>query len=67
MASCTDGVIEAANDAGEEFGDQRLVDLICGHCGLPSEVLLERVMAGVAGFSTHEQGDDFTSVVARGA
>ena len=35
LALYTDGVTEAFNDAGEEFGEQRLIEALRQHCALP--------------------------------
>jgi len=67
LVICTDGVIEAVNEAGEEFGARRLVDLVGSRRGLPAADLLETIMAQVREFSANEQIDDITLVVARGA
>jgi serine phosphatase RsbU (regulator of sigma subunit) len=37
LALYTDGVTEAFDDNGEEFGEQRLVDALRRHRGRPSE------------------------------
>ena len=61
----TDGVTEAANACGEEFGEERLVDCLQRHAGLPSQALVTTVIDEVRGHSPHEQQDDITLVVAR--
>jgi len=65
LALYTDGVTEAFNDAGEEFGEQRLIEALRQHCALPSRLLLDRLLQHVRCFTSHEQGDDITLVVAR--
>jgi phosphoserine phosphatase RsbU/P len=65
LALYTDGVTEAFNDAGEEFGEQRLIEALRQHCALPSRALLTRLGECVRHFSPHEQHDDITLVVAR--
>ena len=42
LALYTDGVTEAFNDRGEEFGEQRLVDSLRRHCDLRPRALLTR-------------------------
>ncbi len=62
----TDGVTEAANRDGEEFGESRLVEALQKHSHLPLEALLEAVIGAVQQFSSGaEQQDDITLVIAR--
>ncbi len=65
LALYTDGVTEAFDDAGEEFGEQRLVDALRRHRDRPPESLLDCVVDEVRSFSPHEQHDDLTLIVAR--
>jgi serine phosphatase RsbU (regulator of sigma subunit)/catechol 2,3-dioxygenase-like lactoylglutathione lyase family enzyme len=65
LALYTDGVTEAFDDAGEEFGEQRLVDALRRHRERPPEALLASLVAEVRSFSPHEQHDDLTLIVAR--
>jgi serine phosphatase RsbU (regulator of sigma subunit)/predicted enzyme related to lactoylglutathione lyase len=61
----TDGVTESFNDAGEEFGEQRLIEAFRQHRELPPQALLASLAEEVRRFSPHEQHDDVTLVVAR--
>ncbi len=62
----TDGVTEASNGDGEEFGEARLVDVLISHSHLPLEGLLQAVVEAVQQFSSgSEQQDDITLVIAR--
>ena len=61
----TDGVTEAFDDAGEEFGEERLVDALRRHRERPPESLLASLVDEVRSFSPHEQNDDLTLIVAR--
>ncbi len=61
----TDGVTEAFNDEGEEFGERRLIEALRQHGALPSHALLNRLAECVRQFSPREQYDDITLVVAR--
>jgi serine phosphatase RsbU (regulator of sigma subunit)/catechol 2,3-dioxygenase-like lactoylglutathione lyase family enzyme len=61
----TDGVTEACNPAGEEYGEQRLLDVLQGHQELSSERLLSAVVDEVRKFSPGEQQDDITLMVAK--
>ena len=61
----TDGATEASNQAGEEFGDERLLESLKQHRDLSSQDLLAAVVGQVRQFSPHEQADDITLVLAR--
>jgi sigma-B regulation protein RsbU (phosphoserine phosphatase) len=62
----TDGVSEASNTEGEEFGESRLLDILRSHSHLPVEPLLQAVVAAVQQFSGgSDQQDDITMVIAR--
>ena len=65
LALYTDGATEAPNQAEEEFGEQRLVEVLRQHRELPSQDLLAAVMSQVRQFSPHEQADDITLLVAK--
>jgi len=66
VALYTDGVTESFNDAGEEFGEQRLIDALRQNRGLSPENLLDSVVQEVRQFSAREQHDDITLIIARG-
>ncbi len=69
----TDGVTEATNADGEEFGEERLIALardlwrriVQAHQVLPAEALLTTISVEVQRFSYGEQADDLTLVVAK--
>jgi len=61
----TDGVTEAYNDAGEEFGEPRLIDALRQHRDLPCEKLLATILDEVRQFGSQEQHDDITLIVAK--
>jgi catechol 2,3-dioxygenase-like lactoylglutathione lyase family enzyme len=65
LALYTDGVTESFNDAGEEFGEQRLVEALRRHHKLCPKDLLTSIVGDVRQFSPHEQHDDITLIVAR--
>jgi sigma-B regulation protein RsbU (phosphoserine phosphatase) len=66
LAIYSDGITEAANAAGEEFGEQRLMDLLIEHRSEPAGVIAERVNAALAEFAAGvPQADDITLVVAK--
>jgi serine phosphatase RsbU (regulator of sigma subunit) len=60
----TDGVTEAARVDGEEFGEARLIHAACAHRSLPVADLLTAIVGVVREFSSPEQADDITLVVA---
>jgi sigma-B regulation protein RsbU (phosphoserine phosphatase) len=62
----TDGVVEAVNDAGEEFGEARLLPCILNAPPESSDETLKRVMADVNAFVGYaRQHDDITCLVLR--
>jgi len=62
----TDGITEAENVDGEEFGTSRLVDALENHSHLPVVPLLQAVVAAVRQFSSvGDLQDDITLVIAR--
>lgn len=65
LALYTDGVTEAVNGDGEEFGEQRLLDCLLRHRDLPSHLLVATVIDEVRRYSPHEQQDDITLVIAK--
>ena len=61
----TDGVTDARNENGEEFGERRLTELFrAGRC-LPASALLRSLVNGVQQFAGEEFQDDVTLVAAR--
>jgi phosphoserine phosphatase RsbU/P len=65
LALFSDGITEAFSDQGEEFGDDRLIDVLRTDRGLPAAALVDVVIRRVAEFSGSQQEDDMTLVVAR--
>jgi serine phosphatase RsbU (regulator of sigma subunit)/predicted enzyme related to lactoylglutathione lyase len=65
LALYTDGIIDSRNDAGEEFGEERLIEVLRRHRGLSSQDLLEATVDELRRFSPHEQYDDITLIIAR--
>jgi serine phosphatase RsbU (regulator of sigma subunit)/catechol 2,3-dioxygenase-like lactoylglutathione lyase family enzyme len=61
----TDGVTESFNDAGEDFGEHRLIEAMRRHRQLPSLDLMASIVAEVQQFSMAEQHDDITLIVAK--
>jgi serine phosphatase RsbU (regulator of sigma subunit) len=65
LVICTDGVTEAPNPQGEEYGEVRLAELLQGNRDLPVNELLASIQASVQKFSGATQADDITVIVAR--
>ena len=66
LVAYTDGVTEAFNAADEEFGEDRLRDVVLASAHLAPAELAERVVAAVKGWvKDAPQHDDITLVVAR--
>ncbi|HVN09473.1 MAG TPA: SpoIIE family protein phosphatase [Patescibacteria group bacterium] len=61
----TDGVTEAFNPGGEEFGEARLIQAARGNLGSSSQDLLAAIVEEVRGFSSQSQRDDVTLIVGR--
>src|SRR5215471_2053496 len=61
----TDGITEAENSAGEEFGESRPIEMLRDFSRLPVEQLKDAVVRTVRQFSGGEQGDDITLVIGR--
>ncbi|MCU1260429.1 MAG: Serine phosphatase RsbU, regulator of sigma subunit [Bryobacterales bacterium] len=61
----TDGITESFNDAGEDFGEHRLIEALRRHRELSPPVVMASVVAEIQQFSPREQHDDITLIVAR--
>jgi serine phosphatase RsbU (regulator of sigma subunit)/catechol 2,3-dioxygenase-like lactoylglutathione lyase family enzyme len=61
----TDGVTEAYNAEGDEFGERNLIRGLRLHRELPCEGLLTAIVDDVRRFSSREQHDDITLIVAK--
>lgn len=66
LALYTDGVTESFNDAGEEFGEQRLIEALRQNREASPQAALDSIVAQVRKFSGREQHDDITLIIARG-
>jgi sigma-B regulation protein RsbU (phosphoserine phosphatase) len=66
LAIFSDGVVEALDASGEEFGESRLEGLLRHHASLPAELLVKTVVSAVQRHSGPTPYDDFTLIVARG-
>jgi serine phosphatase RsbU (regulator of sigma subunit) len=65
LAIYTDGITEAFNDADEEFGEARLIDLLRRYRHLSAQGIISAVLDEVRRFSAHEQNDDITLTIAK--
>jgi serine phosphatase RsbU (regulator of sigma subunit)/predicted enzyme related to lactoylglutathione lyase len=65
LALYTDGITEASDERGEEFGERSLIDALRQHRNLSCEGLLTAIVDKVQRFSSQEQHDDITAIVAK--
>ena len=66
MVFFTDGISEPENEYGEDFGEERLVDMLVKNVDLPEDRLLELVMEAAQQWSGQaELQDDMTLVMIR--
>jgi len=65
LALYTDGVTEATDFRGEEFGERYLIESLRQHRELSCQALLGAIVDGVRQFSAQEQHDDITAIVAK--
>jgi serine phosphatase RsbU (regulator of sigma subunit) len=61
----TDGVTEARNDAGEEYGEERLIEGLRRYRERPSPAMLTAIADDVRQFSPDRQHDDITLIVSK--
>lgn len=62
----TDGVTEALNEVQEEFGEHRLVELLCRNRSLSAQGVARSLVDEVQRFSANRQHDDITLIIAKG-
>jgi serine phosphatase RsbU (regulator of sigma subunit)/catechol 2,3-dioxygenase-like lactoylglutathione lyase family enzyme len=65
LALYTDGITESFNDAGEQFGEERLAAALCRDRTLSSDDLLNTIVDKIRQFSPREHQDDITLIVAK--
>ncbi len=65
LALYTDGITESFDAAGDEFGEQRLVECLRRHREEASSALVASIVEDVKAFSPHEQSDDITLIIAK--
>ena len=61
----TDGATESLNNAGEEFGEERLLESLRQHRELSPQELLAAVTGEVRHFNAQQQTDDITLIIAK--
>jgi serine phosphatase RsbU (regulator of sigma subunit)/catechol 2,3-dioxygenase-like lactoylglutathione lyase family enzyme len=65
LALYTDGVTEAYNDDGDEFGEHSLIEKLREHGNLSCQSSLHAIADDVRRFSSREQYDDITLIIAK--
>jgi sigma-B regulation protein RsbU (phosphoserine phosphatase) len=66
IVTFSDGISEAFNSAGEEFGDDRLVKSVESHRGKTPQAMLDAILSEVRAFcGDAPQSDDLTAMVVR--
>jgi len=65
LAIYTDGVTEAFNEAGDDYGEERLIDSFRRHAHLPPHSAVLALVDDVRRFSPREQSDDITFIIAK--
>lgn len=66
LAIYTDGVVEAENVAGQEFGEDRLIAFLRGAVGVSASEVMRHLMANIEAFvATAPQHDDITCLLVR--
>lgn len=58
MVIYTDGITEAANDAGEEYGQERFAERVLECINLPAKEMIDYIRKGVADFTERKFLDD---------
>jgi len=61
----SDGITESANAVGEEFGRDRLIELVRRHRASGVREIVSEIVEEVGRFSDGEQQDDITAIVAK--
>jgi serine phosphatase RsbU (regulator of sigma subunit) len=62
----SDGLSEAMNEEGTQFGEERICNILHSHHGIPANVIQQTVVAATEKYrGTAEQHDDITIVVVK--
>jgi phosphoserine phosphatase RsbU/P len=68
LAAFTDGVVEAQNEAGEEYGEPRLRQMLQAYAASPPEIILRSLLFDIQAFAgTAPQHDDVTLLLLKAA
>jgi serine phosphatase RsbU (regulator of sigma subunit)/catechol 2,3-dioxygenase-like lactoylglutathione lyase family enzyme len=65
LALYTDGITEAVNDRGEEFGEENLIEALRRHRDQPCEAAVASITNEVCALSPGNQQDDITLILAK--
>jgi serine phosphatase RsbU (regulator of sigma subunit)/catechol 2,3-dioxygenase-like lactoylglutathione lyase family enzyme len=65
LALYTDGITEASNAHGQEFGEENLIERLQQHRALPCQSALDAITREVLTFGNGDQHDDITMIVAK--
>jgi sigma-B regulation protein RsbU (phosphoserine phosphatase) len=65
FVACSDGVLEASPEDGEEFGRERLTEVLLGVAHLPAAAIVDAVYDAVERHAGAVQGDDMTAVAVK--
>jgi len=65
LALYTDGITEACNEKGEEFGEALLIEGLRQHRAQPCQAAVEAITDEVRRFGNGEESDDITLIVAK--
>jgi serine phosphatase RsbU (regulator of sigma subunit) len=61
----TDGITEATGKDGKEFGETRLLEVLCQNRSLDAASIVQKLEQAMEQFRSGEQEDDLTMVIAR--
>ena len=66
LVLCSDGVTDAQNEADEEFGEERLTDIVRGALSEPAPAIVDRVMTAIDHYvGAAPQFDDITLMIVK--
>ena len=62
---CTDGITEARNAAGEEFGDEALPEVLLANTAADAEGLADAILTAATAFTSGAHNDDVALLIVR--
>lgn len=62
---CTDGITEARNATGREFGDEALLEVLLANTGADAHTLADAIVSAAAAFTARPHTDDVAVLVVR--